>query len=51
MHGVAAGDDCVIGPFARLRPGTVLSGHAKVGNFVELKNSQVASHSKIKHLS
>jgi bifunctional UDP-N-acetylglucosamine pyrophosphorylase/glucosamine-1-phosphate N-acetyltransferase len=51
MHGVAAGDDCEIGPFARLRPGTVLSGHVKVGNFVELKNSQVASHSKINHLS
>jgi bifunctional UDP-N-acetylglucosamine pyrophosphorylase/glucosamine-1-phosphate N-acetyltransferase len=51
MHGVAAGDDCEIGPFARLRPGAVLSGHVKVGNFVELKNSQVAAHSKINHLS
>jgi bifunctional UDP-N-acetylglucosamine pyrophosphorylase/glucosamine-1-phosphate N-acetyltransferase len=51
MNGVAAGDDCEIGPFARLRPGAVLSGHVKVGNFVELKNSQVAPHSKINHLS
>lgn len=51
MNGVAAGDDCEIGPFARLRPGTKLSGHVKVGNFVETKNSQVAPHSKINHLS
>jgi bifunctional UDP-N-acetylglucosamine pyrophosphorylase/glucosamine-1-phosphate N-acetyltransferase len=51
MNGVAAGDDCEIGPFARLRPGAVLSGHVKVGNFVELKNSQVAAYSKINHLS
>jgi bifunctional UDP-N-acetylglucosamine pyrophosphorylase/glucosamine-1-phosphate N-acetyltransferase len=51
MTGVAAGDDCEIGPFARLRPGTVLSGHVKVGNFVEIKNSQVAPHSKVNHLT
>jgi bifunctional UDP-N-acetylglucosamine pyrophosphorylase/glucosamine-1-phosphate N-acetyltransferase len=46
-----AGDDCEIGPFARLRPGVVLSGHVKVGNFVEMKNSQIASHSKVNHLT
>ncbi len=51
LNGVAAGDDCEIGPFARLRPGTVLSGHVKVGNFVETKNSQIAAHSKVNHLS
>ncbi len=51
MNGSAAGDDCEIGPFARLRPGTVLSGHVKVGNFVEMKNSQVAPHSKVNHLT
>ena len=51
MKGVAAGDDCEIGPFARLRPGATLASHVKVGNFVELKNSQVAPHSKINHLS
>jgi bifunctional UDP-N-acetylglucosamine pyrophosphorylase/glucosamine-1-phosphate N-acetyltransferase len=51
LNGVAAGDDCEIGPFARLRPGTVLAGHVKAGNFVELKNSQVAPHSKINHLT
>ncbi|MDQ7016840.1 MAG: bifunctional UDP-N-acetylglucosamine diphosphorylase/glucosamine-1-phosphate N-acetyltransferase GlmU [Gammaproteobacteria bacterium] len=43
--------ECVIGPFARLRPGTQLSTDVHVGNFVELKNSIVAPHSKINHLS
>jgi bifunctional UDP-N-acetylglucosamine pyrophosphorylase/glucosamine-1-phosphate N-acetyltransferase len=51
MNGVAAGDDCEIGPFARLRPGAVLSGHVKVGNFVEIKNSEIAPRSKVNHLT
>ena len=51
LNGVAAGDDCEIGPFARLRPGTVLSGHVKAGNFVEIKNSQIGPHSKVNHLT
>jgi bifunctional UDP-N-acetylglucosamine pyrophosphorylase/glucosamine-1-phosphate N-acetyltransferase len=51
LNGVAAGDDCEIGPFARLRPGTVLAGHVKAGNFVEIKNSQIAPHSKVSHLT
>lgn len=41
----------VVGPFARLRPGTVLAENAKVGNFVETKNTQVGKGSKINHLS
>lgn len=40
-----------IGPYARLRPGTVLQSDAHVGNFVELKNAQVDIGSKINHLS
>jgi len=51
MNNIAAGDDCEIGPFARLRPGAVLSGHVKVGNFVEVKNSTIAPHSKVNHLT
>jgi bifunctional UDP-N-acetylglucosamine pyrophosphorylase/glucosamine-1-phosphate N-acetyltransferase len=51
MNGSSAGDDCEIGPFSRLRPGTVLSSHVKTGNFVEVKNSHVAPHSKINHLT
>jgi bifunctional UDP-N-acetylglucosamine pyrophosphorylase/glucosamine-1-phosphate N-acetyltransferase len=45
------GNDCRIGPFARLRPGTVLADHVHVGNFVEVKNSRVATGSKMNHLS
>ena len=41
----------VVGPFARLRPGTVLAESAKVGNFVETKNTQIGKGSKINHLS
>jgi bifunctional UDP-N-acetylglucosamine pyrophosphorylase/glucosamine-1-phosphate N-acetyltransferase len=51
MNDIAAGDDCEIGPFSRLRPGAVLSGHVKVGNFVEIKNSTIAPHSKVNHLT
>jgi bifunctional UDP-N-acetylglucosamine pyrophosphorylase/glucosamine-1-phosphate N-acetyltransferase len=40
-----------IGPYARLRPGTVLAEDVHIGNFVEIKNSQIAAHSKANHLS
>lgn len=42
---------CTVGPFARLRPGTQLGEGAKVGNFVEIKNSFIGPHSKVNHLS
>lgn len=45
------GPGCLIGPFARIRPETRLEDHVHVGNFVEIKKSQVASRSKINHLS
>ena len=45
------GENSRIGPFARIRPGTVLQDDTHVGNFVELKNAQVDSGSKINHLS
>jgi len=45
------GRDCRIGPFARIRPGTALADSVHVGNFVEVKNSQVEAGSKINHLS
>ena len=44
-------NDCIIGPYARLRPGTQLKSKAKVGNFVEIKKSMVGMGSKINHLS
>jgi bifunctional UDP-N-acetylglucosamine pyrophosphorylase / glucosamine-1-phosphate N-acetyltransferase len=40
-----------IGPFARLRPETVLANNVHIGNFVEIKKSEVAENSKINHLS
>ncbi len=51
MQGCTAGDACHIGPFAHIRPGTVLADHCKVGNFVEIKNSIVGEYSKASHLS
>ncbi len=45
------GENSRIGPYARLRPGTILQDDTHVGNFVELKNAQVNVGSKINHLS
>ncbi len=45
------GPDCNIGPFARLRPGNRLAARAKVGNFVEIKNTELGEGSKANHLS
>lgn len=45
------GDNCRIGPFARLRPGCKLHRDVHIGNFVEIKNSEIASSSKANHLS
>ena len=45
------GDNCTIGPYAYLRPQTALAVGVKVGDFVELKNSQIGAGSKIPHLS
>jgi len=51
IDGAEIGRGGRIGPFARLRPGTVLAEKAHVGNFVEVKNSAVGIGSKINHLS
>jgi len=45
------GAECRIGPFARLRPGTQLADHVHVGNFVEVKKSEIGPGSKANHLS
>ncbi|UVW28787.1 bifunctional UDP-N-acetylglucosamine diphosphorylase/glucosamine-1-phosphate N-acetyltransferase GlmU [Massilia sp. H6] len=45
------GEQSQIGPYARLRPGTELGQDVHVGNFVEIKNSTVAAHSKANHLA
>jgi bifunctional UDP-N-acetylglucosamine pyrophosphorylase/glucosamine-1-phosphate N-acetyltransferase len=45
------GAKSMIGPYARLRPGTELAEDVHIGNFVEVKNSQIAAHSKANHLA
>ena len=40
-----------MGPYARLRPGTVLEPSSKVGNFVELKNTKLGQLAKVNHLA
>lgn len=51
LENVHLGRDARVGPFARLRPGTVLGDHARVGNFVEIKNTVLGPESKVNHLS
>jgi bifunctional UDP-N-acetylglucosamine pyrophosphorylase / glucosamine-1-phosphate N-acetyltransferase len=49
-HSVVA-QNCRIGPFARLRPGTVMHREVHIGNFVEVKNTEIGTGSKANHLT
>ena len=51
LEGVKIENNVNIGPYARLRPGTVLKSGSKVGNFVEVKKSIIGKDSKLNHLS
>lgn len=51
FDGAEVGASGILGPYARLRPGTVLGEDVHIGNFVEIKNCQVAAHSKANHLA
>ncbi len=51
IEGARIGTQARVGPYARLRPGTTLDAETHIGNFVEVKNSQVGFNSKINHLS
>ncbi|NKI35264.1 bifunctional UDP-N-acetylglucosamine diphosphorylase/glucosamine-1-phosphate N-acetyltransferase GlmU [Wenzhouxiangella sp. XN79A] len=51
LEGAETTGACTIGPFARLRPGTVLAAGVKIGNFVETKNARFAEAAKASHLS
>ena len=51
IEGAVVGEGCEVGPFARLRPGTVLGKKAKIGNFVEIKKSVLGDGAKANHLS
>jgi bifunctional UDP-N-acetylglucosamine pyrophosphorylase/glucosamine-1-phosphate N-acetyltransferase len=51
IEDATVGAESMIGPYARLRPGTELAEDVHIGNFVEVKNSQIAAHSKANHLT
>jgi bifunctional UDP-N-acetylglucosamine pyrophosphorylase/glucosamine-1-phosphate N-acetyltransferase len=51
LEGCTIGQDCVIGPFARLRPGAVLDREVHIGNFVEIKATDLGVGVKANHLT
>jgi len=51
IDGAKVGNQSLIGPYARLRPGADLSNDVHIGNFVEVKNSKIAANSKANHLA
>ncbi len=51
IEGAKIENSVMIGPYARIRPGTILKRGSKVGNFVETKNSKININSKVNHLS
>ena len=51
LENCTVGDYCDIGPFARIRPNTIIHNDCRIGNFVELKATVIAEHTKINHLS
>ena len=51
VYGARVASDCMIGPYAHLRPDTVLERGVKVGNFVEVKNSHIGENTWASHLS
>ncbi len=51
IEGVTVEEEAVIGPFARLRPETVVKRNARIGNFVEIKKSVIGENSKANHLA
>ncbi|MEO0767698.1 MAG: DapH/DapD/GlmU-related protein, partial [Pseudomonadota bacterium] len=51
LEGCHVARGAIVGPFARLRPGTELAEDVRVGNFVEVKNATLAQGTKVNHLS
>jgi bifunctional UDP-N-acetylglucosamine pyrophosphorylase/glucosamine-1-phosphate N-acetyltransferase len=51
LEGATVSDEVVVGPYARLRPGTEIERGAKVGNFVEIKKAKIGKGTKVNHLS
>jgi len=51
VEGAQIHTGATVGPFARIRPGTVIGADCKIGNFVEIKNSTLGSKTKVSHLA
>ncbi|MGE4552927.1 MAG: bifunctional UDP-N-acetylglucosamine diphosphorylase/glucosamine-1-phosphate N-acetyltransferase GlmU [Desulfovibrionaceae bacterium] len=51
LESARVGEGCIVGPYARLRPGAALEAGARVGNFCELKKAHIGPGSKVNHLS
>ena len=51
LDSAVIGKRCLIGPYARIRPGSVLEEDVRIGNFVEVKNSRLGSRTKANHLA
>src|SRR5688500_14036962 len=51
IEGATIGKNAIIGPYARLRPGTRIDKDAHIGNFVEIKQTHVEEGAKINHLT
>ena len=51
IEGATVKNKVLVGPYARIRPGTVLEEGSRIGNFVEIKKSKIDKNSKISHLS
>ena len=51
IEGTKIENNVAVGPYARLREGTILKANVKIGNFVETKKSNINVHSKVNHLS
>jgi len=51
IEGTQIEKNVIVGPYARLRAGTILKSNVKIGNFVETKQSKIGTNSKVNHLS
>ncbi|MFN7310469.1 MAG: DapH/DapD/GlmU-related protein [Vampirovibrionales bacterium] len=51
LEDAVVGEHCFIGPFAHLRPGSVIARNVKIGNFVETKNASIGENTFVSHLS
>ena len=51
LEGATVGEGCEVGPYARLRPGSVMERGSKVGNFVEMKKTRLGQGAKANHLT